>query len=171
MPIRPRRARRLAIKCIAITAVASLSLAACSSSGSVTSAPSSAVFPTEDVSLKLWWWGGDDAKGLASWLDQSAAAYKVKHPNVTIVPVEQTTDGLLPAFQAAATAKQGPDIQYFWGGIWGVQNAWTDAIRPISDYIPADELSHYVNTAENTLGMCDSIGNVPHLLVLFGASS
>lgn len=146
---RPSRSRVCA-KVIAAAAVTSLAFSACGTSKPQASKGDATSFPTEDVALKLWWWGGDDAKGLALWLDKAAADYKIKHPNVTIVPVEQTTDGLLPAFQAAAEAKQGPDIQYFWGGIWGVSNAWKDAILPISDYISKEELSHYVNTAENT---------------------
>ena len=119
-------------------------------SGSATPASSVGSFPTEDLSLNLWWWGGDDAKGLKAWFDQAVAAYKVKHPNVTIVPVEQTSDGLLTAFAAAAEAKQGPDIQYFWGGSWGMESVWKGALLPVSDYIPKDELAHYLNASEDT---------------------
>ena len=78
------------------------------------------------------------------------ALYHKKHPNVTIKTVLQTTNGLVPAFKAAAAAKKGPDIQYFWGGIWSLEDAWAGSTKPVSDYIPASELKHYINTAEDT---------------------
>jgi hypothetical protein len=62
--------------------------------------------------------------------------------------VLQSTDALIPAFQSAAAAKEGPDIQYFWGGVWTVENAWSGAIIPLDDLIPAEEMGHYINNFE-----------------------
>src|SRR5918994_4034346 len=101
-----------------------------------------AEFPTEPVKLTMWWWGEQEAKGAEDWLDETIRLYKQEHANVTIKPVLQTTDGLVPSFKAAAKAEKGPDIQYFWGGIWSLENAWADSIVPVSDYIPQDELQH-----------------------------
>jgi multiple sugar transport system substrate-binding protein len=56
----------------------------------------------------------------------------------------------VPAFKAAAAAKKGPDLQYFWGGIWSLEDAWAGSTKAVSDYIPAAELKHYINTAEDT---------------------
>ena len=67
-----------------------------------------------------------------------------------IKTVLQTTDGLIPAFKAAAAAKKGPDIQYFWGGIWSLDDAWLGNTKPVSDYIPKSELAHYLNAKEDT---------------------
>jgi multiple sugar transport system substrate-binding protein len=100
----------------------------------------------------MWWWGEDEAAGAKKWLAQTVALYHKKHPNVTIKTVLQTTNGLVPAFKAAAAAKKGPDIQYFWGGIWSLEDAWAGATKPVSDYIPASELKHYLNRAEDTYG-------------------
>lgn len=97
------------------------------------------------VKLVMWWWGDQEAPGAKDWLDATVKAYEDANPNVTIETVLQTTDGLVPAFQAAAAAKSGPDLQYFWGGIYSQQPGWDGAITPISDLIPADELSHYIN--------------------------
>ena len=72
----------------------------------------------------MWWWGEQEAAGAKTWLAETVALYQKKHPNVTIKTVLQTTDGLVPAFKAAAAAKKGPDIQYFWGGIWSLDDAW-----------------------------------------------
>jgi len=116
------------------------------------SAKSQQVFPTEPVNLTMWWWGEQEAAGAKKWLSDTIALYHKKHPNVTIKPVLQTTDGLIPAFKAAAAAKKGPDLQYFWGGIWALEDAWAGNTKPVSDYIPRSELRHYLNAKEDTFG-------------------
>jgi multiple sugar transport system substrate-binding protein len=95
----------------------------------------------------MWWWGEQEAPGAEKWLADTVSAYKAKRPNVTVKTVLQTTDGLIPSFEAAAAAKQGPDIQYFWGGIYSQQPYWDGSTVPVSDYITADELKHYTNAA------------------------
>ena len=107
-------------------------------------------FPTGPVHLTMWWWGQQEAAGATGWLADTVALYEKKHPNVTIKTVLQTTNGLVPAFKAAAAAKKGPDLQYFWGGIWSLEDAWAGSTKPVSDYIPKSELKHYINTAEDT---------------------
>ena len=62
----------------------------------------------------------------------------------------QSTDNLMPNFAAAAKAKKGPDIEYRWGGIWALQDAWDGNLAPMSDYIPKSEWSHYLNSSEDT---------------------
>ncbi len=106
--------------------------------------------PAENVSLTMWWWGEQEAAGAKTWLKQTVRLYEQKHPNVKIKTVLQTTDGLVPAFKAAAAAKKGPDIQYFWGGIWSLDDAWAGNTKPISDYIPRSEYRHYLNAKEDT---------------------
>jgi raffinose/stachyose/melibiose transport system substrate-binding protein len=106
--------------------------------------------PTGPVNLTMWWWGEQEAAGAKSWLADTVALYQKKHPNVKIKTVLQTTDGLIPAFKAAAAAKKGPDIQYFWGGIWALDDAWRGNTKPVSDYIPKSELAHYLNAKEDT---------------------
>ena len=106
---------------------------------------SAAPFPTEDLTLNISWWGEQEAPGAQKWLEESMALYSKEHPNVTMKHVLQTTEGLVPAFEAAAAAQSGPDIQYFWGGIYSQQPGWDGNIAPISDYLSADELSHYIN--------------------------
>jgi raffinose/stachyose/melibiose transport system substrate-binding protein len=103
-----------------------------------------------NVNLTMWWWGEQEAAGAKNWLAQTIKLYEKKHPNVAIKTVLQTTDGLIPAFKAAAAAKKGPDIQYFWGGIWSLDDAWLGNTKPVSDYIPKSELRHYLNAKEDT---------------------
>jgi raffinose/stachyose/melibiose transport system substrate-binding protein len=138
-----------AVKLAGLAAVAGgLAIAFAGLGGTAQSAPTA--FPTGPVKLTMWWWGEQEAKGAKEWLKQTIALYQKKHPNVTIKTVLQTTDGLVPAFKAAAAAKKGPDIQYFWGGIWSLEDAWAGSTKPASDYIPKSELRHYLNASEDT---------------------
>jgi raffinose/stachyose/melibiose transport system substrate-binding protein len=137
----------VALTVVAAALVATAALAA--RSGSSATAAHKA-FPTEPVNLTMWWWGEQEAAGAKGWLSQTIALYEKKHPNVKIKTVLQTTDGLVPAFKAAAAAKKGPDIQYFWGGIWSLDDAWLGNTKPVSDYIPKSELAHYLNAKEDT---------------------
>jgi raffinose/stachyose/melibiose transport system substrate-binding protein len=109
-----------------------------------------AAFPSGPVHLTMWWWGEQEAAGAKRWLADTVALYHKRHPNVTITTVLQTTDGLVPAFKAAAAAKKGPDLQYFWGGIWSLEDAWAGHTKAVSDYIPRSELRHYLNAREDT---------------------
>lgn len=122
---------------VAAGLAAALALTGCGSSSQQTA--------SGPVKLVMWWWGQQEAPGAEAWLKDTVKAYEAAHKNVTIQTVLQTTDGLIPAFQTAAAAKSGPDIQYFWGGIYSQQPGWDGSITPISDLIPAKELSHYLN--------------------------
>lgn len=102
----------------------------------------------EPVKLVFWWWGEQEAPGLEKWLKETVDLYQKAHPNITIETVLQATETLMSAFKSAAAAQQGPDLQYFWGGIFTIEDAWAGNIVPISDYIPADELKHYYTSYE-----------------------
>lgn len=138
----------------ALGVILAVVLAACGGGGSgsskTASTPKSQAFPTEPVKLTMWWWGEQEATHAKEWLADTITAYHQKHSNVTIETVLQTTDGLVPAFKAAAAARKGPDIQYFWGGIWSLEDAWAGHTVPVSDYIPQSELDHYLNAKEDT---------------------
>jgi multiple sugar transport system substrate-binding protein len=89
----------------------------------------------EKIKLVIWWWGEQEAPGAQQWMDETIANYTKEHPNIEIEAVLQSTDTLIPSFQAAAAAKQGPDIQYFWGGVWTLENVWSGALVPLDDLI------------------------------------
>ena len=133
---------------LAAAAAIVLAATACGSSGS--GSGSSAGNPNGPVTLTMWFWGQQEAHGLSTFVAQSVKKYETLHPNITIKTVLQSTDNLMPNFAAAAKAKKGPDIEYRWGGIWALQDAWDGNIAPISDYIPAGERAHYLNASEDT---------------------
>jgi len=132
---------------LAAVAVTVLAAAACgSSSGGGSSAPKA----NGPITLTMWYWGQQEAHGLSTFVADSVKKYEALHPNITIKTVLQSTDNLMPNFAAAAKAKKGPDIEYRWGGIWSLQDAWDGNLAPISDYIPASERAHYLNSSEDT---------------------
>lgn len=102
----------------------------------------------EKLALTVWWWGEQEAPGAEKWMKETVDLYQAKHPNVQLQTVLQSTDDLVPAFKTAAAAKQGPDIQYFWGGVWTLEDAWAGNIVPISDFIPASEYKRYISNVE-----------------------
>jgi raffinose/stachyose/melibiose transport system substrate-binding protein len=101
------------------------------------------------VSLTFWWWAESDAPGADKWMAETVADYEKLNPNVTVNVVPQSTDTLISAFTAAASAKSGPDLASQWATIPILSQVWAGAVNPISDLVPADEMKHWINTNEN----------------------
>ena len=78
------------------------------------------------------------------------ADYEKLHPGVSIKLVPQSTDTLIGAFTTAAQTKTGPDIATQWATIPVLSQVWAGAVAPLSDYVPADQRSHWIGTQENT---------------------
>jgi raffinose/stachyose/melibiose transport system substrate-binding protein len=95
--------RRLGV--VVAVAVVTTAVLATAGIASRSAKTTTAAFPTEPVNLTMSWWGEQEAAGAKGWLASTVAAYQKKHPNVKIKTVLQTTDGLIPAFKAAAAAK------------------------------------------------------------------
>ena len=100
----------------------------------------------------MWWWGDQEAAGLKGFVADSVKKYEAANPSIKINTTLQSTDNLVPAFEAAAAAKKGPDIEYFWGGINTLEDGWAGNIKPISDLLPQSEWKHYINGGEDTSG-------------------
>jgi multiple sugar transport system substrate-binding protein len=142
-----------------VLVLAGLVLAACggSSKKDTTTAASStpagattAAAAGGKVDLTMWFWGDADAPGANKALASAVTAYEAAHPNVTIKVVEQATDTFIATFQAAAAAKSGPDIGAQWATGPVLTQVWGGAVTAISDLVPPDEVSHWLNTSENT---------------------
>ncbi len=118
--------------------------------GGSSSATGSSAASGGTTNLVMWWWGDQEAAGLKGYLDQSVALYEKAHPEIQISTVLQSTDNLVPAFTAAAQAKKGPDIQYFWGGIYSMEPYWSGSTTPIQDLVGPEEVKHYINSSEDT---------------------
>ena len=114
-----------------------------------TPATQPAAASAEQVEITFWYWAESDAPGADKWMAETVDAYKKVKPNVKVTVVAQSTDTLIRAFQSAVTAGSGPDIASQWatGPVMGF--VWQDALRPIDDYVKADEMSNWLNLNEN----------------------
>ena len=144
--------KRRTVMFAVLAAVVAIAAGCGSSSGDSSGSGSTPASSTGPVKLTMWWWGDQEAAGMKNFVADSVQKYEAAHPNITIDTVLQSTDNLMPNFAAAAKAKQGPDIEYRWGGIWNLQDAWDGNLAAVSDYIPQDELAHYLNASEDTSG-------------------
>jgi len=141
-------ARRRSLVGIVLLVATVVALAACAAPPTATesvAATQSSDAPEasedENITLTVWYWGEQEAPGLKDFMDEAARLYTEEHPNIEVKTVLQGED-LRVAFRAAAEAKQGPDIQYFWGGVWTLEDAWLGNLVPISDYWSEEEIAH-----------------------------
>ncbi len=91
------------------------------------------------VTLKMWWWGEQEAPGLEKYVKESIDLYQKKTGN-TIEPTLQDTSVVISEFQTASAAKNAPDIQYFWNGIYHMESVWLGYVEPLNGLIPDDLL-------------------------------
>ncbi len=131
--------------------VAILTLLAFLPAGRLAVLPSPAAaqdLPTDPVTIDVWWWGETEAPGSEAWLDAAQKAYTELHPNVSFTNNLLALDALLPSYEAAGQAQEGPTIMYLWGGFYTMDAVWKGWIVPISDYVGMDEAEHYINKEE-----------------------
>jgi raffinose/stachyose/melibiose transport system substrate-binding protein len=103
--------------------------------------PEAAAPSGEQKTLTIWYWGEQEAPGLKAYMEKAAETYMQQYPDVKVETFLQGED-LRLQFRAAAQAEKGPDIQYFWGGTWTLEDAWLGNLAPISDYWSEEELAH-----------------------------
>ena len=96
----------------------------------------------DPFTLTVWYWGEQEAPGMKDFMDEAVDVYMQENPHITVNAVLQESDSLYPAFRAAAEAKEGPDIQFFWGGIFTLEDAWLGNLAPVSDYWSDEELAN-----------------------------
>jgi raffinose/stachyose/melibiose transport system substrate-binding protein len=104
--------------------------------------------PTDPVTIDVWWWGETEAPGSEAWLEAAQKAYTELHPNVTFTNNLLALDALLPSYEAAGQAQEGPTIMYLWGGFYTMDAVWKGWIVPISDLVGMEEAEHYINKEE-----------------------
>ncbi len=100
-------------------------------------APTAAV--PSGMTLKMSWWGEQEAPGMEGWIKASIEKYKLQSGN-TIVTTLQDTSVVISEFQTASAANSAPDIQYFWNGIYHMESVWLDYVEPLNGLISNDIL-------------------------------
>ncbi len=132
--------------CLVLAVLMAVGLAACASPQTNNVEPAQEPATGEQQNLLVWWWGEGDTPGSKAWLEETAAKYETLNPGIHIELVEQTSDQLYPAWEAAIQAGTGPDIQFLWTGVWALDYIWKDALADITELIPEEERSHWVAT-------------------------
>ncbi len=98
----------------------------------------------EKITLSVVWSNSGDIPGAGDWFDELAEAYEELHPNITVEVSEHTIDQLMPAWQAAVESESGPDVQFFWSGVWCLEDVWAGNLEDLTQYIPESEYKHWL---------------------------
>lgn len=99
----------------------------------------SRAFAQKPDALKMEWWGEQEAPGLEAYLKKSIDLYKQK-TGVNVETTLSSTDNVISDFQTASAAKNAPDLQYFWNGIYHMESVWLGYVEPLNGLIPDDVL-------------------------------
>jgi ABC-type glycerol-3-phosphate transport system substrate-binding protein len=95
---------------------------------------------TSASTLDFWWWGEDEAPGLGEWLRETCSAFE-EATGTRIALRLLRHDEVLPGFPAAVKAGRGPDLHFFWNGIYLVDHVWRGYVRALDDLIEPAELA------------------------------
>ncbi|MEO3428731.1 ABC transporter substrate-binding protein [Pelagibius sp. CAU 1746] len=85
----------------------------------------------QGANLDFWWWGEQELPGLQSFVQKAVASFD----GGNVSPLLQDTNAVITQFQTAAAAKEAPDIQYFWNGIYHMESVWLGYARPVSGLV------------------------------------
>jgi raffinose/stachyose/melibiose transport system substrate-binding protein len=104
------------------------------------------------TNINYWLWGESDIPGISKWMQQRIALYEKANPSVSITVVPQSNTTIISSFQLASQGKSGPDIDTQWATLPTLLPALQGDVTPISNYVSKAEMSHWLNTNENTIG-------------------
>ncbi|MDI6696094.1 MAG: extracellular solute-binding protein [Anaerolineales bacterium] len=104
-----------------------------------TTAPEATKAVPAGQTLKMWWWGEQEAPGLEKWMNETIARFKEKTGH-SIEPTLQDTTVVISEFQTASAAKNAPDLQFLWNGIYHMESVWLGYLDPLDSLIPMDEI-------------------------------
>jgi len=143
----------------AIAVMAALVLVGCGQSSTASpQGPASSSLSTPAASgtaelsgkLTVWTRGVENTGTTLEARKQLTDEFMQLHPNVTVEQVPQTAEGLSAAYQAAFTAKSGPDVVSFdAGGPYGI-GRWTSGLVELTNMIPADMKSRLTHWEDAT---------------------
>src|SRR5262245_46266579 len=94
--------------------------------------------------LKVWYLasGVDPGADKRNW-QESARIYQ-QETGKPVKLVAQSLDNFIPAWKSALAAKQGPDLQYLWEGVYTLEDAWRNNLEPFSKYLKPNETNHWL---------------------------
>ncbi|MDA8291681.1 MAG: extracellular solute-binding protein [Actinomycetota bacterium] len=100
--------------------------------------------------ITYWFWGESDIPGITKWMQQRIAIYEKLHPKVSVDLVPQSNTTIISSFKLAAQSKTGPTIDTQWATLDTLVPAFSGDVAPLNGLVPKSEMSHWINTNENT---------------------
>src|SRR3954454_19476799 len=89
--------------------------------------------------LKMWWWGQQEAVGIQKWLNDTLAKFE-KQSGVKVSATLMDTNNVIPQFTNAAAAGHPPDVQFLFNGIYHMENVWLGYLNELNSLLPASVL-------------------------------
>src|SRR3954451_24768495 len=91
--------------------------------------------------LKMWWWGQQEAVGIQKWLNDTLAKFE-KQSGVKVSATLMDTNNVIPQFTNAAAAGHPPDVQFLFNGIYHMENVWLGYVAPLDGLVSRATLQH-----------------------------
>ena len=98
----------------------------------------------------MWWWGEDEAPGLASWVARASQDHEIS----TGTAVETRLlihDQVISSLPAAAQNRTTPDLHFLWNGIYHIEHAWNGLLFPLEDFFPSAQVAAMTGGAQSRL--------------------
>jgi raffinose/stachyose/melibiose transport system substrate-binding protein len=90
--------------------------------------------------VRFWWWGEDEAPGMASWVARMALAHE-QEADVQVETRLLRHDRVIPSLPDAAVHGTTPDLHFLWNGIYHIEHAWDGLLSPLEEFFTAEKLA------------------------------
>lgn len=94
----------------------------------------------DKLDMSLWWWADDPSYG--AWVEDTAAKFSEANSNIALSTLQMDTCCVISQFSTAAAANEPPDVQFFFNGIYHMENVWLGYVEPLNDWVPEDILKN-----------------------------
>jgi ABC-type glycerol-3-phosphate transport system substrate-binding protein len=91
--------------------------------------------------LKMWWWGQQEAVGIQRWMNDTLSKFQRKY-GVKVNATLMDTNNVIPQFTNAAAAGHPPDVQFLFNGIYHMENVWLGYINELNSLLPKSVLKN-----------------------------
>ncbi len=87
--------------------------------------------------VRFWWWGEDEAPGMASWVARMALAHECE-AGVQVETRLLRHDRVIPSLPEAVTHGTTPDLHFLWNGIYHIEHAWDGLLSPLEQFFSTE---------------------------------
>lgn len=105
--------------------------------------------PSEPI--RLWWWGEDEAPGLASWVARASQEYEVSTGDIVETRL-LIHDQVINSLPEAVQSRNTPDLHFLWNGIYHIEHAWNGLLLPLEAFFSSAQVAEMTGGAQSRLG-------------------